>query len=73
MHILVWQEVFDNGDTISESTVIQVWQDWGIGWQRELALVRDLSKFSVSEIYHNHAIADNESRLSGFALSSVVS
>ena len=36
---IVWQEIFDNGGTLTPDTIIDVWKGWGRGWQYELDLV----------------------------------
>ncbi len=39
MHSLfaVWQEIFDNGGSLRQNTIIDVWKSWGKGWEAELS------------------------------------
>ena len=33
----VWQEVFDNNLQFSQNeTIVNIWKNWGKGWQRSL-------------------------------------
>ncbi len=37
--VLVWQEVFDNGDKIRPDTIVEVWKDWADGWRTYVSRV----------------------------------
>ena len=40
--VLVWQEVFDNGDKILPDTIVEVWKDWADGWRNYVFKVRNI-------------------------------
>jgi hexosaminidase len=37
--LVAWEDVFDNGCKLNAQTVIEVWKDWGVGWQATIANV----------------------------------